>query len=486
MKIKVLSALLVMLMLFCSFASCKSNDEGDQGELPTDSGTKATETTESIDSDSVPAIDMENKEIRVLHRTLGDCSFYDELMPSEVEGDIVSAAMMRRNASVEEKYNIKLLSVAMSPTDSSFSQIQTWTNANQHFCDIINWRAREVASLATQGYLVEYSQLPYVDTTTGYWYQEILKDVSIAGRTYFASNDMNLGTMVSTAVIYFNVKAYADRGLSDTYGSLYDIVKEKRWTTELMKEMIANSYIDSDGSEGISDGDTYGLVVDPGSWYAFFYGSGYRLCNKDEADKPVLKMTTETVQKLLEDTVWICRNEDTTLYTTSAHIKSFSAARSCFLSEFLYCAFQLNSVMESEYGIIPPPMSIAGQDKYYSCVHPIHATVTAVPMTLPYDDYLNISAIVQDMAYYSQKEVRPTFYDDLLKLRIARTVDNYLIFDMLFENVVLDPAMIYVSEIDGKIRNFVKAKSTPSFDNAESAYQLALDRIVASVLEKDY
>ena len=216
MKTKLLIIALALLMLLNLLASCNKKEESSEIE------TQPTDTVETQETSGVPVIDMENKEIKILHRTLGDCSFYDELMPSEdEEEDIVDAAMIQRNSAVENKHNVTLVSVAMNPTEDSFNQIQTWMAANQHFCDIVNWRAREVSSLATQGFLVEYSQLPYIDTDTNYWYQEILEDVSIANRTYFAANDMNLGTMVSTAVIYFNLNAYVDRGLSAKHGSLY-------------------------------------------------------------------------------------------------------------------------------------------------------------------------------------------------------------------------------------------------------------------------
>ena len=487
MKKRVFAWLMVLVTLCGGLLSCHR-----EPSAPGDDTSPPTQTEEESGATSnVPKIDFGQRDVRVLHRVgrqLSDSSsYYDELMPSDNVGDIVSSALIQRNAAVEEKFNVRLISVSKEPGDQTLNELITLLTVQEHTFDIISYRSSDLARLAVQGFLVDFSRLPYVDTTDSWWHQQYLENTSIASKNYFAASDMNLGTFNATTVIYFNQTA-VDRYLTETYGSLYDIVNDGRWTLELMQEMIADSFVNLDGVDGPGLEDQYGLVVDPGSWYAFFYGSGRLFAPKNNEDRPVLDMASEIPVGLLENVIRIFNDTDTTLFARSGgQLECFQQARAIFFSEFIYAGFNVNAEMEGEYGMIPSPKSSSSQQEYYSCLHPNHSTALAVPYTVPESDHEMVGAIIQDFGFYSQKYVRPAFYEDMLKLRIARNENNYRMFDLIFENIILDPAMLYLTQVDGAIRNLIDTNAssfTAQLRAVQPSYQKILDDLVESIFEK--
>ncbi len=105
-----------------------------------------------------------------------------------------------------------------------------------------------------------------LDLTQEWWNQTFVNSMTLkktngTNSLYAITGDFAVGSNAYTHGLMFNTTLY-DNMVKDTYGSIYDYVRNNTWTMDLFLEMIKLGTYDSDGNSNFSteEGDTVGWV----------------------------------------------------------------------------------------------------------------------------------------------------------------------------------------------------------------------------------
>ena len=115
--------------------------------------------------------------------------------------------------------------------------------------------------------------------------------------------------------------------------------------------------------------------------------------------------------------------------------------------------------MEEEYGVVPMPKYDQNQDDYYTLLHD-QFTVVAIPATVIGDRLTQMSAVLEAMSSTSYKTVRPVYYEENLRTKIAQDPTAAEMMDIITENVYIDAGILYITFLSGfhhSLRDVVKS-----------------------------
>ena len=165
--------------------------------------------------------------------------------------------------------------------------------------------------------------------------------------------------------------------------SPYALVTSGRWTYDEMNRQASAVTSDTDGVNGMTAADTYGLWLNVFSGQSLFVGSGQRFADLDENGTPRIAINDSGAAAVVEQlAALIGGNKDVNLieripssmftgtqdcysYTTEA----FANGRALFRH---MCLADLNELADYQcsYGILPMPKASEEQGSYYlSLIH---------------------------------------------------------------------------------------------------------------------
>ncbi len=380
-----------------------------------------------------------------------------EISAPEQTGEVLNDSVYTRNQTLEEKYNISLASVEFPDHGAINNELKKAITAGDAIYDAVFPGFSVAFQMAMNGHLYELSEIPLLQTDRAWWWHTVAENTSIAGKNYFISGDMNIGAMNSSGLIYFNKKILSDHQLESPYA----IVDENKWTLAAMAELSANVTYDVNGDGTMDHSDAYGTVSSSFGWQPLFYGSGQLLITKDTGDIPYLEAGSEQNYDHISAVVGFLNDQSTT-YNVN-HSKGFSDLgkltvdmfyndQALFFIEVMYGVPEFRD-MESDFGLLPLPKANEAQQKYSTYLHAGNATSVAIPV-------INTSLertgkILEDMAFYSNKYVRPAFYDIMLKSKFARDNDSARMLDIILSNFTIDLALVMANngiDIDSMMR----------------------------------
>jgi hypothetical protein len=91
--------------------------------------------------------------------------------------------------------------------------------------------------------------------------------------------------------------------------------------------------------------------------------------------------------------------------------------------------------------------------------------VVCVPATITGDRLTQISAVLEAMSSASYSIVKPVYYEDTLRTKIAQDPTASEMMDIITDNVYIDAGILYISELGAyhhALRNVVKARINSS------------------------
>ena len=105
---------------------------------------------------------------------------------------------------------------------------------------------------------------------------------------------------------------------------------------------------------------------------------------------------------------------------------------------FLSLERRIESLAEITYGIVPMPKLTREQPDYYTFVQD---QVTAFGISAAIGDVSRqsvLGAVMESIAYNSNKIVRPAYYDSAMSLRFMQDPQSRQMLDMMFEVLAFD------------------------------------------------
>ncbi len=467
--IKMLSMLLLAIMVLSLFSACKKTD--DEKEI--------TGTVTGTDEDpQIPAQDYGEHEFTFI--TQSGNAYNTGYIVSEGEaGETLDDAKARRNAIIEEKYNVKITQLNVSDIKS---EVRTQTMGGKCDFDVILASCGNLSVMAQENLLLNLLSIDRFDWDKSYWDSNSKDQLMIGDKLYFANCALNIHTV--GFMVYFNKQLVEDYELT----SPYEYMANNEWTIENWAEMVRAVSKDMDNNGNFTEMDQYGTLYEHHNPRMFLYASGVRATTNNESGYPEV-----TLMEDADKTVYIYEKlKEVFKNSTSAYCMDCSPVdpqgyphRWSYLrylfTQNLYLFHYTDSGalgafadMESEFGVVPFPKYNKDQETYKT-VYPYNNNLLALPTVN--ENLERTAKIVEDMNYYSSFIVEPAWFDVLLTRRYARDDESEESIRILRDNCVYDLGLYYDF---GGLRSAI-LDVNPVSSNISRSYDRAKKAIDASI-----
>lgn len=487
-RIRVPLLLICLLLLLPCVTACGQNEED-----PSSSGADTTAASEAATDDPVAEalsrlsdVDWGGDDFCILYSN--DIGGYEEEIYSEGYGgaegkaSIISDAVYDRNTVFAETCSMNLVIVGKgySSVGGSMSAEAHSPTGDYH---LFTMPADQTTSHATSCELYNY-----LDTDIDFeqpWWDLGTVEFALDGKIFFMNGAWNIVDDDVTYVLMFNKKLINDRGMD----SPYDLVRSNTWTLDRFIGSLKGTAGDANGDGKMNAADFYGMDNNGALATTLFFGAGLRyVLNSRDMDTPELALKDSMMDKALKvlDTVreltmgpdhYAARTGD-----TSTPTDIFVEGRAIYFHECCSYLRSLNSQMDGDYGVVPPPKYDADQTYYRAWTHGIGSTFS-VPVTIEKHD--EIGGVLETLAVLSQQYLKPAYYDNMLTKRNVRDADSSDMLDIIMSNRVYDMGMYFgelgLSEVFSGAAHASTNNFSSSYTKAEKQFDKRITRIMANL-----
>ena len=469
MKLRRLTALLLVLLMAASACSETTTDPGETSAEPavqvTEETAEEAAPEEEVDArkaipDELPERDMDGYTFRILTRDRDD--FVNDVgLELEQTGEVVDDAIISRNLAIAERFNIQF--AASYYVNGQSMPLNSVMSGDNEF-DLMIGQIIDVTKNATKGYYLDwYEQLPYVNLEKPWYIGNAAEALSVNNHAYIMIGEYDLDVLRFTYGMFYN------KNISDEYSleNIYTVVKEGRWTYDYLHTLADMVYVDLNSDGKKDEGDRLGLSGDPYSAVVTYqYAFNNPLVGLDADRLPTLTFSREKAYDI------VTRLNALYHETQGGYTSGWGTGGTAWKSGNLlvYTGLFQNAMsyrdLEFDFGIIPYPKYDENQDRYYTMSDGAHGGMM-VPVTVPNAE--NVSIIVEALNAETYKQVVPAYYETSLKTKAARDVESSEMFDLLMDSRVFDFGYMYNDALGGlafTIQEMVSTNST----NTESAY----------------
>ncbi len=441
MKKRILSILLLAAML--SAVSCGGNTPTD-----TTGNTNTTETTVSADQtgdtsldDNLPEANYEGYNFRIYLPTV-NMKFYDV---DEAQAEVVSNSIYERNLTVEERFNVTISAVS-SGYDTVWDQTDAVVGnilAGDDFCDLMELHCIKGANLSLENALVNLRSLDYLNFDKPWWFPQTVEEMTFLDKMYLACNAISYQAIEQVGVTYINLDLYEEFNLDDTYGNVYDIVREGKWTIDKMMALAKDVYRDENGNGKKDAGDIFGYYANytcENFWTAF----DAPILEKGENSLKVVadnEKVVDIVDKMYRffyesESTWI---DEITDWSLMGFGKMFADEEVLMISMYLKLAGnELLRDADFHFGLLPSPKYDEQQENYRSFSE---GTYLAIPnMGLDLD---RTAVILEALTAEGYKQIVPAYQEIALKNKYLRDEDSAEMFDLIVNSYTASFAFDY-------------------------------------------
>jgi len=441
---RILTALLVLLMLTsCAKTTDIENAENDETSTQNTETTAIPEETEYRYYEHLPEKDLGGRDYRIISRKTDvghDPTKYtdfgnDEIDAAELTGAPINDVVYNRNRELESRYNFRFVSIQndLTPAKTVKTSVMAGSDDYDTVVDGLN-------RMSDFTMFYNLDSLSSIDLTADCWDQNANTSLSVGGKRYIAVGDMLTLDKKGTVAILFNKPIATDLHLE----SLYDVVREGRWTLDTFEEMLRLASTDLNGNGQMDRDDQWGFCCEDFDFGALMFSTGNRFSEKDENDYPTLTMYTDQsvdcydrIYNIMNDAS-VTMNMDTG-YGAEVFMKTFTEDRGLFIMLGICTAIEFR-YMESDFGILPLPKKDEAQKEYLTTIFTSNSGSVAIPLSsgAPEDN----AFLLQAICLASTNTLKPVFYDQVLNGIVTRDEESSEMLDILFAGRVFDLAFI--------------------------------------------
>ncbi|MBE6723732.1 MAG: hypothetical protein E7576_00840 [Ruminococcaceae bacterium] len=482
--------ILALLMLVPLFAACSENASNGDDETASSASPgvtaveEAADVTEDVETKMLDDIPDDLKyggaDVRVAHMSGADKA--KEIYVEEDTGDALVSAIYARNLKVEDRLDVKIVSVPADDTQTLLRRTAQSGSDDFELCAAFQYYAM---GLATEGILRNWNEIPHVDTSKPWWAAQFTTACTIGGqRLYFITGDAALTMLKNMATMYVNNTIYTQ--YFGPVSDLYSVVLEGGWTFDKMSEYCVDVYTDLNGDGNRDGGDLYGYGTTTLSMLDYSVaGAGLRWCEYDENGYPVVSINNERTVSFVEK-LYRLLYENIGSYIAAPSVEGEADLINKFKSDTLmFLPFRADISerlrdMESDYAIVPLPKYDENQEAYSTGVHD-SVSVFCIPITNAENADLT-GAFMETFASESYRNVTDVYFETLLKEKLARDEVTAEIFDIIKSGVYFDFVLLHSSSLSniGHLIRTVISSGSPDF---ASAYKRQ-EKVVNKMLEK--
>ncbi len=486
-KTRFLSALLAVLMAVGPLASCANtgdtNDDVDQ--------TTAAVGEEETKLDSLPNdLNYGNEEITIISRDMEGWT-RGEISVEKLNGDAVNDAIYERNKAVEQRLNVKINSMLENTADSSLviSKVATAVKAGTGEYDIMAGTSYHAASESLNGTFVNLLDTEHLNLEQPYWTQGYNEAMSYNGMQFSALGHMMLSIYRFAFVTVFNKNLFTDANQP----FLYDTVEAGQWTLDKQASLVPLFHRDNGNGQQDQDGDTYGFISSRLiSTDAYWSSCQVDIIKKNGDGELELVFDSAKLYEVAEKVLALYYGTNNASYTMAAYgsdseqddIRNMFSQGFGAMATLRIMALESSIMrnMEHEYGVLPMPKFDEVQEGYHTLLHD-QFTIVSIPTTVTGERLDMVSAVVEAMGSASYQIVKPVYYEETLRTKIAQDPQSALMMDIITDGLYIDAGIIYLNTI-GSFHDGLRTIVGNNNNNAVSMFKAKMKSAQKS-LEKD-
>ncbi len=487
---RTLSLALAALMCAATLSACASDAGKTNPDVTTaapvagDTTPVATEPTETETpriTPNLPEADFKNHKFTVLTKGQSSATWYSRDIYSEgITGEVISDAVYARNKKIEEMYNFEVVEVGS--TDPATQASNSIMAQNDEY-DMICIRLKDhITSLINSGYLHDLNTLERMDLTQPYYDQSAMEYLSMGNKLYAVTGDLLTMDNDATRCVLFNKSLFETLGLEKNpavNGTLYDAVKDGRWTLSMLEGCSMAATADLNGDMKMDDEDQWGMANEQFNTLALYNAAGLVLFEKDpNTDLPSCTFNTEKSISALQRIIPMINAEHSKFYTDAyKQVHPFFKEGKILFHLAQLAEVTLYRAMEFDFGIIPLPKYDEAQERYYSPITAYGSNCISVPITA--SDLDRTGHIIEALSCESMYTVTPAYYDVALEGKMLRDEESTEMLD-----IILDTAMFELGYMWnwGSIYSSLGTATTSNNTNLASMFK-ALEKVCARAIE---
>ncbi len=441
---RIIALFLSLLVLAAAAVSCGSGegktDETTTAPVGTNSETTVGETTRLYPE--FPVKDYGGKDFNILRydseTVHGWAGIPNDIMINETNGEILNDSVYSRNRAVEDRFNVKIVSIAHGSGLSTVLQASVLAGDNTY--DLVDQSLNEVSRLFNMGLITSFDDIN-IDLTMPWFDQNSIESFTISGKLFGAVSDVTYIDKLSTVVTFYN-KSLADKiGITDLYKTALD----GNWTLDKMLSYSSAVTADLNSDGKMDQNDAYCISCQNDGSYYFLHSAGILVAENDgtnitytlNSEKSITAL--ERIFSIMNDKS-IYFNRQTYSVATADVSAMFAKEQALFMIRPLQSLYDLRNI-DSAFGIIPVPKYYADQEKYNVPVNTYGATIICIPKSA--GDLEKTSLVFEALAVESHYQVMPSFYNVVLDLKLVADNEASQILDLVFANRVYDLGMIW-------------------------------------------
>ena len=501
---KIIASFLAVLMLAGMLAACGGGGTPAETQKPSGgadatSGGQATEAATTADPREIDELptdkDYKGYKYRVLTHLHPESSIawlVCDVWTEAENGERINDAVFARNLAMDERFNAKV--TLMAPDNAPATIARTAVTAGSDDFDLLQTTVQNQASLAIQGYVLNMATLPYINFDKAWWDKSANESMRVGPKIYYAIGDSQINALRATWGILFNKKLVQDANIP----SLYDSVREGKWTLDLLKEYGKRIAQDINGDGKMEWGtDVFGLGLQDEVVLPLLLGSGEKIVDIKADGSFQYNLNSEANMNAMEkiwnfmcsDNSWILNANRYSMTNLWIEFRNqFMADKIGFYMGHLSTPNLVAGDMMSDFGIVPFPKVNPDQDGYYSTFQYNNAHAITLPRTASDPDRSALLTEAYEM--FAHTTIRPAFYDFTLTLRSARDTESGEMLDIIFANRNLDITLCYNSNTNMQ-STLQGIASTTSFTfasteaSARSSIQAGVKEIIDTLLKEE-
>ncbi len=487
MKNRIFALLLAALLLTSCGNAATTETTADTTETAAQTEAVTETETEKLLPD-LPEKDFEGHTFTMLTKGYFSTHWYSmEAYAEELTGEPINDAVYNRNADIGEKYNFTVAEAIGTSGDPS-PELKKAVQAGEDVYDLLLMSGTTLGSLATQGFLVDLTTMPYMDLSKPWYDQSANAALSIANKLHMTAGDLNVLDNQATWAILFNKNLAEDIGTPD----LYDMVLDGTWTLDALEEYATLASIDLNGDGAHNEFDQWGIQGEPFNTMALIQGAGAFPFGKDENDLPVITIQDEHFYSAFEKANAVNGNFDICMFVNNFTGYSDVWAECMDLAftegRVFFACVGLNRVtlfreMEGDFGILPLPKYDEEQEKYHDLISLGSANMISIPKTA--SDLERTGIIVEALSAESKYTLTPAYYDQTLKTKSARDEESAAMLDLIFEARAFDLGLLYslggMFDVPGSLTQSGKTDLASSIESKMKGTQAAIDKLVDAI-----
>ena len=449
MKKRILATIMSVLLIVCSLLTLASCVGEKEPEGPT--GNEGIKDRTWYDNLGEHDLDGYTVKFAVAEAD-GDGFHKRSIAAEEDTGDSVDAAIFARNKAVEARFNCVIELTYYTDTANLSTSLSSVFMAGGEEYDVIAARQYDDIAICSKGYVLDLAKNEYTskyiewqDNEFPYWGEGYIDGMSYKGQVYWLAGDLCLRYTGGFYCTFVNGAIY-DEVLKESAGSIYDVVRNKQWTIDKMREFsdaattVENTTIaDLVGSEGVV-GVAMPIHDNTNGW-AVAAGVNYSEQNKDGSINFTFNNKNTTLDEFYTEYMDLLGSKGVINLGGDyrSGFQAFASDNALMVPGRLNQAELYLREMTSPYYIVPCPLLKEGGN-YRSNVHD---AINIYGISAGSQNIEATAIVLEAMCAESYRSVRPRYYEDALKFKYTTDLDSAEMIDILSENAYMDFALVW-------------------------------------------